>query len=389
MASIERHGAGWRVRAHYRGSVSRVWLGRVEKTAAAAIAGHVAALVIASETATTIPAPTLRWVGRVGERLRGRLAAIGLVDESTPRSVAAFAAEYIATRIDLRPRSVARLRNSAAHLAAFFGEAPLAAITPADADRYRRHLAARIRAECHAGKVFRDARHYFRVAVRARAIPDNPFDGVATSHQQTAGRSAYITPDATAAIMAHASPQLALLIASARFGGLRVPSEPLEMLWDDVDAERGRVTVRAPKTHRSKPRRVVPLFPAWREAFERMAETATAGGHVFTACRSSAASSWRRQFLAAIHAAGFEPWPKLWHNLRASCRTDLLTSWPVHVADHWLGHSSAIGRKHYEMVTDEHYHSASGIQSPLFPPAGEPAFAGLPDDENRRGNGPR
>ena len=67
-----------------------------------------------------------------------------------------------------------------------------------------------------------------------------------------------------------------LLLALARYGGLRTPSEPLALEWADVNWERNRFRVVAPKTeHQDGGERWVPLFPELRphleEAFDRAA----------------------------------------------------------------------------------------------------------------------
>src|SRR5262249_36515537 len=53
-----------------------------------------------------------------------------------------------------------------------------------------------------------------------------------------------------------------LLLALARYGGLRTPSEPLTLEWPDVNWERQRIRVIAPKTkHEDGGERWIPLFP--------------------------------------------------------------------------------------------------------------------------------
>jgi integrase len=39
-----------------------------------------------------------------------------------------------------------------------------------------------------------------------------------------------------------------LIFALTHFGGLRIPSELMQLRWGDIDWERGRMTVRSPKT---------------------------------------------------------------------------------------------------------------------------------------------
>ena len=67
------------------------------------------------------------------------------------------------------------------------------------------------------------------------------------------------------------------IIALARYGGLRTPSETLALKWSDVDWERQRLRIPSPKTaHVGKSFRVAPLFselePYLRDAFELAAD---------------------------------------------------------------------------------------------------------------------
>ena len=60
-----------------------------------------------------------------------------------------------------------------------------------------------------------------------------------------------------------------------------------------------------------------------------------------------------------IKRAGVKPWPKLFHNLRASRQTELAERYPIHVVCAWLGNSAAIAKEHYLQVTEMHYEEAA------------------------------
>src|SRR5262249_8769641 len=67
----------------------------------------------------------------------------------------------------------------------------------------------------------------------------------------------------------------------------------------------------------------------------------------------------RTRFTKIIRRAGLTPWPKLFHNLRASCETDLAQSFPVHVVCSWIGNSQLIAAKHYLQVTESDFERAA------------------------------
>ena len=176
-------------------------------------------------------------------------------------------------------------------------------------------------------------------------------------------RKFFVTAD-TARKLLDACPdaEWRLIFALCRYGGLRCPSEVLGLRWGDIDWERSRFTIRSPKTehHDGKDRRTLPIFPELlphlADAFDR-AEPGQQ--HVVTRCRDDGVNL-RTQLERIIERAGLKPWPKLYHNLRASRQTELAEQYPIHVVCAWLGNSTAIAAEHYLQVTEDHYAKAAG-----------------------------
>ena len=50
-----------------------------------------------------------------------------------------------------------------------------------------------------------------------------------------------------------------------------------------------------------------------------------------------------------------DPWPKLFHNLRASRETDQAKVYPIHVVCAWIGNTARIAAKHYLQVTEDYF----------------------------------
>ena len=82
------------------------------------------------------------------------------------------------------------------------------------------------------------ARQFFRAAVRKRLLADNPMQDVKAPAQVNTARAFYVTREATERIIA-ACPdaEWRLIVALARYGGLRTPSETFALTWADVDWE--------------------------------------------------------------------------------------------------------------------------------------------------------
>lgn len=127
-----------------------------------------------------------------------------------------------------------------------------------------------------------------------------------------------------------------------------MPSEALDLQWSDVDWKRQTITIRAHKTKG----RTIPLFREVRAALEALDRDGS--NHVITRSRN-AFPHWRRVTLDAIYRAGLMPWPKLFHNLRASRQTELAEQFGVSVACQWIGNSAAVATTHYLTVRPEDF----------------------------------
>jgi integrase len=137
--------------------------------------------------------------------------------------------------------------------------------------------------------------------------------------------------------------------------------------WQDVDWERNRVTIFAPKLEHlpSGGIRQIPLFPELRTVLEEAFDAAPEGAtHVVQRYRDGT-QNLRTQFLRIIRKASVERWGRLFHNLRSSRETELAQDFPVHVVAYWLGNTPKVAAAHYLQVRDLDFERASqgGAQS--------------------------
>lgn len=68
----------------------------------------------------------------------------------------------------------------------------------------------------------------------------------------------------------------------------------------------------------------------------------------------------RTTFEKIVRRAGLKKWPRLFHNMRASCETDLAADHPFHAVCSWLGNTPAVAVRHYLQVLDRDFDKASG-----------------------------
>ena len=352
------------------GSRKTIRLGKATVRQAEAVKVRVEQLVLASTgVAGVVDDETARWLTGLDEVAYDKFAAVGLVGQRERAKLGAFLDAYIKGRHDVKAGTTTVYGHTRRNLLDFFhADKPLRDITPGDADQWRLHLIGEGLADNTVRRRCGIAKQFFRVAVRRKLIMSNPFENLKSAVQGNPQKFPFITRgDAEKILAACPDAQWRLVFALSRFGGLRCPSEHYGLTWADINWQHGRMLVRSPKTahHSGHESRLVPLFPEllpylW-EVFDK-AEPGTE--HVVTLYRERGdvrACNLRAQFRRIIIRAGLKPWPKLFQNLRSTRETELAEQWPEHVVCAWIGNSSAVARKHYLQVTEEHFERAAGM----------------------------
>ncbi|MFM7135785.1 MAG: integrase, partial [Planctomycetota bacterium] len=100
-------------------------------------------------------------------------------------------------------------------------------------------------------------------------------------------------------------------MALARLAGLRSPSELTPLTWDDVNGEKGRLTVRACKTEHhggDHAVRVVPICPELRAILAEASARAEPGETAIVPLAARKGVNLRTQFERIITKAGHKPW---------------------------------------------------------------------------------
>ncbi len=350
----------------------------VAETARVAI-GH---LVIAKRH-NSVPHPdATRWLVGVDDVLYARVVAHGLCQPREGAAVVTLA--NLLDRFDaagaVKPTTQYKYRQVADSLRACLGAAtPLASITPAHADNWRKSIAeakansprtddkaesAKPLARATIAKRVVIAKSVFRKAVRWGLIASNPFADLRAGSQSNPDRAFYVTVETIRAILAVCpDDQWRAIVALSRFAGLRCPSEIVALRWGDVNWERGRLMVRSVKTegHEGHAVRVVPIAPELRPILQDLFDRAEVGVEAVVPRLRDGSVNLRTQFERIIAKASVKPWPRLFHNMRASCATDWVERFPAHVVAGWLGHSPLIAAQHYLQTRDAHFDLAAGV----------------------------
>lgn len=348
-------------------------LGKVPKRVAEAVKVKVERLVAAVLTDHPPDEETTKWVSRLDAVMLKKLASVGLVPTQESASLGDFIEKYIASRIDVSENTAKVWRQGQRHLQQFFGaDKPLRSLSKSDGKDWRLHLIGKELADATVRKHCWSAKHFLSEAVDRGLITKNPFADLQSSPVGNSDRQYFVNREETQKVLdACPDAEWRLIVALSRYGGLRCPSEHMLLRWDDIHWDQGRFTVHSPKTkrHEGGSSRVVPLFsellPFLEEVFDR-AEPGTE--YVISRFRNT--SNLRTPMTRIVKRAGLKPWPRIFHNMRASRQTELEELFPSHVVCKWIGNSEPVARKHYLQVTEEHF--AKAVQNAVQHPAVKP-----------------
>lgn len=359
----------------------RYWtrLGQVSKKDADVALAHVERLEGALH-GLPVPQDTLGWLASVGGRLHAALARAGLCRPRAagePVELAAMLDAYIARRTDTKKQTRTNLTQARDALVRHFKpDRDLARkpITLAEAKDWRRWLGQResrkrggteAHAPATASAYVKKARQMFQDAVDRGLIASNPFLKLKAGSQVNAARNVYVpAADVLKVIEACPDVEWKLLLALARFGGVRVPSEIREMKWENLLPGR-KLLILSPKTehHEGKDSRLAPISDdLWQIIREANPVVKLSDSYLLPRLRLG--TNHRTTAGKIIRSAGLVPWPRVFQNLRASCETDWAARFPIAVACEWAGNTALVAVKHYLRATDEDFARASKSASP-------------------------
>lgn len=375
MASLSRTARGGYVVQFMAGRDRRtIHLGTLPHKTAEQTRLRIEALLACAQVNAPADPVTAAWLAGLGDDMVQRLVRAGLLADREREALGPMLDRYIDQRQELKPGSLVNLKATARLLTDYFRPGcELRSIDAQQADEWVASLRSHY-SPASVSRHIKRARQFFRVAVRWQLIADNPFVGIVAPDQVNAARSRFVPAELVRHLIANTRPSFGLVLALARFGGLRVPSE-LGLRWNDIDWRSGRVTVPSPKTGD----RTMPLFPELREHLEpaRRDNGVICAGMTLD-------KNMRTRLLRLIERCGFSAWPRLFHNMRASRQTELASAFPLRAVCEWLGNSPAVAAKHYLQVQDDDFTRATqettakgALQSALQHPD---ATTELPDE---------
>ena len=224
------------------GSRKAIRLGKIDRKSAESICRHVEALLSAKVGGQTTPRDTAAWLSALGDALKAKLAAVGLVDAPKRAILGEFLRGYILSRPDVKPATMEVWQQPCRNLIDFFGDdKPLQGITSGDCDQFRAWLLTEELATTTFAKRLPFARTFFHLARKHKLVDENPFAEVKIPTGDASAGQRFIGRDTVRKLLGLANPTWRTIIALSRYGGLRCPSEVLSLEWRHIDWDRKRI----------------------------------------------------------------------------------------------------------------------------------------------------
>ncbi len=351
-------------------------------------------LAVAVKTSSKPEPETTLWLAATTAIIRQRVINAGLHRDARPKvqapTMLEFTTKFIEARKTVKPSTKVKFEQVKDCLLRHFGDDKrIDAITEADSEAWAEWLATE--ANIREGKPRKDkagktrkgrldlarstvsrrvgiARQFFNWAIKAQLITENPFKELKCGSQSNSSRQFFVSQEvAKKLIDAAPNAKWRAIIALSRYAGLRTPSETVRIRWEDIDFPNLRLRIHASKTehHKGGGIRYCPIFPVllpyledlWKSVKDRQPKPTDAvidGSWDGTVNLLTA-------FLRILKKAGVVPWPKLFHNMRASRQTELLDQFPIKDVCAWIGNTQAIAMEAYAMQRDSSFQQAISL----------------------------
>ena len=185
-------------------------------------------------------------------------------------------------------------------------------------------------------------------AVRQDCLAKNLMNGITRGNFRNKDKDRIITMEEYA-LLINACPnqEWRVIIALARIGGLRCPSELQQLRWKDVDWEQNRFLVHSPKTERhvNHATRLVPLFDELKAELQKHfldnENEFVIYGYQKTDWNLS------NPFQKVSDDAGLDKIACPFRNMRRSRSNEVVRRWGEATEKLWIGHTADVMEKHY------------------------------------------
>lgn len=275
-----------------------------------------------------------------------------------PRTVNSLVTEFLSRQSGLADATLDKHDQALVILKESFGRRSITTLTVADAKALVSSVRNSGLASTTAAKRLQTIKAFGQWLVDAEYLEENPFDPISPGRGKTFDASKeFISITVFNQVLETVkSPEWRTLLVLARYGGLRIPSEIYRLMWIDVKWSTKELAIQKAKTEP----RVCPLFAPMERELRALRETLDSleieTPFVFGRWTLDAKTNLRAGLDRIIKRAGCDPWPRSFHNLRASRCTELIyeKGFTHKEVAKYMGNSPAVIMEHYEVGRQEH-----------------------------------
>ena len=256
-------------------------------------------------------------------------------------------------RANRRPRSVERHETSWVSLQPVFGNKRLSEITSLDLERYRQRRQRVGKSDVTINRELALMRNVYSMAMEWGKAEKNPVKGVKLARENN-DRIRYLSYDEEDRFVAACKGPLRPVVITAINTGCR-KSELLSLTWDDVDFERGTVSVRAGYAKNGESRSI-PMNEVLRKTLEEI----VGEGAVFRSRTGQPYKSIDTAFYSAVKRAEIEDFH--FHDLRHTFASRLVMAGvDLPTVKELMGHKDIKMTLRYAHLSDDHKQKAVNL----------------------------
>jgi integrase len=297
---------------------------------------------------TLPPKHVIAWIESASVEIKLKLQSAGFIELPEATTAEKVIDAYVELkRPDVKPKTLINYNDCKNHFLNYFGKDKIIqTITDTDIHDWKKWMLEKYAPiTVHTTFVFIKA--VFRYAIKKRWLVESPIEDVIVNVTVNRSRDRMIKRDEyDKMLLCCPSNQWRVVIALARIGGLRCPSEVMRLRWKDIDFESNILHVVSPKTERREGcgERTIPLFPALRAELERLYFDADyeSRDKIITLSTST-----KRIIDRITVKAGLGVIPRFFDMCRTSRSNEIERGYGSDYENAWIGHCNKTRRKYY------------------------------------------
>ena len=324
----------------------------------------VEALLFYRRNGITTPEKSVEhWMQNAPVELKAKQAKAELLIVEEAKTCQQLWDSFLKHRTDIKPATENIYRNARTRFFEAFSEAePMDKITPDRLDAWRISMLDKFK-EATVATHLKTVNTVLNWAVKRAWLRKNPLSGIPKGSFQNKDSKRRISMDEYGKLLvACPNQEWRTIIALARIGGLRCPSELQQLRWSDINWQKKRFVVRSPKTehHEGQDKRIVPLFPELRSELEKHFSAVESDGNEFV-IQVYQRTSWvlYEPFQKIAHGAGLGTIVSPFVNMRRSRSNEVLRKHGSQLESLGIGHSEKVMEEHYFEAEDEDFEKAT------------------------------